>query len=230
VLRGRGVQATSTFVPGTWAHDPALAPLPYDPDEAARLLDAAGWRRPAADAPRQRDGREFRFDILYYAANPSRAQVALLLQDSLRRLGVTADLVPLEWPALLERLRARRFAGLVHGWFLDMDPDPFDFWHSSQRQAGMNLAGYADPEVDGWCEEGRRTFDPERRAAIYRLVQRRLQRDQPFTFLFHADSLVGRDARLRGFRETPTGPWRWFPGAVDWWVPASLQRYPVGAG
>ena len=229
VLHGRGTVATSTFPPGTWAHHDGIEPLPHDPGEAARLLEEAGWHLPEGESVRRKAGTPFRFTALYYQKNVDRGRVALLLQDALGRIGVQMEVVPLEWAALLERVRDRRFESLVHGWSLDLDPDPFDFFHSSQHAAGMNYFAYIDADVDRWIEAGRRTFDLAERAALYRRVQERLHRDQPVTFLYHRKPLISFDARLRNFRSTATGVWRWFPGVVEWWVPETLQRYPVGA-
>ncbi len=44
VRHGHGVIANSTVPPTHWAYDPALADsLPYNPEEARRLLEEAGW-------------------------------------------------------------------------------------------------------------------------------------------------------------------------------------------
>ena len=62
----------------------------YDPTEAKRLLDEAGWRARASDV-RERDGREFRFTSL---ALNERAwnETAIYVQDQLRRIGVRMEL------------------------------------------------------------------------------------------------------------------------------------------
>lgn len=229
VLHGLGRIATSTFSPGTWAFDETIAPLPHDPAEAARLLDEAGWRDSDGDGVRDRGGRRFEFTLLVFQGNVAAGRIAQVLQDALRGQGVRVEIASLDWPAFLRELRGRTFQAQISNLTLDVDPDPFDTWHSSQIGSGNNFTGYADAEVDRWCEEGRRTFDPAERAALYRRVQQRLHRDQPMTFLFHPEWVVGVDSRLRGFRVGPSGPWRWFPGALDWWVPLDRQRRSAAA-
>ena len=39
-------------------------PLPYDPVEAGRLLDAAGWLDTDGDGIRKKQGQEFRFNVI----------------------------------------------------------------------------------------------------------------------------------------------------------------------
>jgi peptide/nickel transport system substrate-binding protein len=230
VLHGLGRVATSTFVPGTWAHHAGSQPLPYDREESARLLQQAGWSDGDGDGIRDRDGQAFRFTLHVYSQDANAQRLAELLQDSLRRLGIAMEIRRLELAAFLQHLRGRDFQAQMSAWTLDADPDPFDFWHSSQTPSGANYAGYADAEMDRLCEEGRREFDPGRRAALYAEVQELLQRDQPFTFLYHPLRIVGHHQRLRGIRAAPLGIWRWHPSTLEWWVPTALQRFPDAAG
>jgi peptide/nickel transport system substrate-binding protein len=82
--------------------------------------------------------------------------------------------------------------------------------------------GYANPEVDRLLEEGRRTFDREKRQQIYRQIHRLLYEDQPYTFLFVPDALPILHARFRHVRPTPIGI---FYNVIDWDVPMASQRY-----
>ena len=43
-VNGEGTQMASILIPTSWAADPDLAPVPYDPALAAQMLDEAGWR------------------------------------------------------------------------------------------------------------------------------------------------------------------------------------------
>ena len=229
VLHGLGQPATSTFVPGTWAYDPSLVPLPYDPAGSARLLDEAGWTDSEGDGVRDRAGRRFEFTLTAFQGNPIAGQIAQVLQEALAHEGVRMRIETLDWPAFVSKLRSRRYQAQISTWLLDVDPDPYDNWHSSQIATGNNVTAYADAEVDRYCEAGRATFDLAARAAAYREVQARLHRDQPMTFLFHPEWVVGVDARLRGFRVPLSGPWRWFPGPLTWWLTTARDPLPLDA-
>jgi peptide/nickel transport system substrate-binding protein len=228
VLRGLGRSATSTFMPDTWASNAAIVPLPYDLEAASRLLDEAGWLDGDRDGIRERDGIRFQFTLNVYQSDPNSGRVALVLQDALRRLGVSMEIDTLELPVFLERLHTRNFQAQLSAWGLDVDPDPFDFWHSSQSPGGQNYAGFADDEVDALCEEGRGTLDIDARAALYRRVHEVLHAQQPFTFVYHPENVRGLDVRLRGVQAAATGIWGWYPSTLEWWVPTPLQRYPIG--
>jgi peptide/nickel transport system substrate-binding protein len=54
------------------------APLPYDPVEAARILDEKGWM-PGPDGVRAKDGRALRFTLATNAGNQRRADIGQLV-------------------------------------------------------------------------------------------------------------------------------------------------------
>ncbi len=220
-----GVVAATTFHPRQFGYDPSLSPLPFDLRRAADLLDEAGWRRNPAGSSRGRDGNPFRFEILIFQ-DPVHEQIAALLQEGLARNGVTMDIRVLDFPALLDRLQRHDFQAVLSGWSLTPDPDPTPFFHSDPELGPSNYVGYADPEIDRLLVEGRHEFDPGSRREIYRRVQALLGRDQPYTFLFFPLQRVALDSRFRAVRPSvAASPLRPFPGFLQWYVPAGLQKH-----
>ena len=75
LLAGRGVPA-STPVPAVLdSYVEPAAQFPYDPVEARRILDAAGWIL-GADGIRARDGQPARFTLMYSATDTVRKGLA----------------------------------------------------------------------------------------------------------------------------------------------------------
>jgi peptide/nickel transport system substrate-binding protein len=200
-----------------WA-DPEVVPLPYDPAEAASLLDEAGWRDADGDGMRERAGRPLAFTLLTPVSQQEMTRrIAAWVQQSLSMMGVRMEIETQEWGAFLERRRAGRFdAVMAMLTFTSPNPDQFELYHSSARKDGLNFFGLADPEVDRLLEEGRRTFDPEERKAVYRRLQRRLSDLQPVACLFHLASPVLHDRRLRGLEPSPLDYWTIVPGPRAW--------------
>ena len=218
VLGGTGTVATSFVHPSMAAFDRDLAPWPYDPAAAARLLEESGWRDPDRDGVRERNGRRFAFTLLLPAGNQEIERLTVMFQEALRGIGVDMTIRTLEYNVYRGLRDARQFEALAAGWNLDPDPDCYDFWHSSQSRNGINYAGLANPEVDRLCEEGRRTVDPAHRTAIYRRVQHLLHDLQPATFVAYRASIVGLSPRLVGVQPHPLGIWNWYPGPLQWRV------------
>src|SRR5262249_47264981 len=69
VIAGLARPAVGSFLPESPWTDRSLSPIPYDPKEAARLLDEAGWNLPPAGGIREKAGRALRFTMLVPAGS-----------------------------------------------------------------------------------------------------------------------------------------------------------------
>ncbi len=217
ILQGAGEVATSFVHPSMWSFRDDIRPWPHDRQAAAALLDEAGWQDRDGDGLRDRDGVPFRFELLAPVGNQDLLTALTLLQESLRTLGVELSLRTLEYNLYRIERDAGRFHGLAGGWVLDVDPDCYDFWHSSQvRGRGINYAHYANGEVDRLCDEARRLIDRDARAARYERVQEILHAEQPATFLAYRKSLLGLSRRLQGLQGSPRSVWGSYPGPLAW--------------
>ncbi|MFQ5670305.1 MAG: peptide-binding protein [Acidobacteriota bacterium] len=217
ILKGLGQVATSLIHPSMWAFDARITPWSYAPDASADLLAEAGWSDHDGDGLRDRNHTPFRFTLMLPAGNQEVVQLATLLQESLRTLGVQMRLRVLEYNLFRRQRDAGLFQAMLNGWMLDPDPDCYEFWHSGQgRGIGLNYVNYHDPEMDRLCEEGRKVVDRSQRRKIYVRVQEILHRDQPNTFIAYRKTLLGLSRRLTGVETSPLSVWGWYPGPLAW--------------
>ncbi|WDZ96755.1 ABC transporter substrate-binding protein [Herbaspirillum sp. WKF16] len=93
LLRDPDLGATQLFPPSmaSW-HDAALPALRTDPDEARRLLDAAGWRL-AGDGIRRRHGERFELSLTTFVDRPELPLIAAALQEEMRQIGIAVRVV-----------------------------------------------------------------------------------------------------------------------------------------
>jgi peptide/nickel transport system substrate-binding protein len=227
VVLGLGREATGPFRPGTWADNPAVKGVPYDPERARRLLAEAGWTRRDDAGLLVKDGRPFTFELLTNQGNDERKKIAEIIQASLRELGVDVEIRILEWAAFLkEHVKKRRFDAIVLGWGTGVDPDQFVVWHSSQMGPDdLNHVSYANPEVDALLEAGRSTCQQADRVRSYHRMHEVLAADQPLVFLYWRDALPAVSSRIFGVQPGPAGIKYNLP---HWFVPRHLQRYTAG--
>jgi peptide/nickel transport system substrate-binding protein len=224
VLFGLGQEATGPYKPGTWAHNPDVKKYPYDPERAKALLAEAGWEDADGDGILDKGGRKFAFTVLTNAGNESRAKTAAIIQQNLSAVGIRMEIRTLEWSAFInEFVDKRKFDAVILGWSIPQDPDQYDIWSSKKTgPKELNFVGFADAEVDRLLEEGRRTFDIEKRKKAYFRIQEILAEEQPYVFLYYPDALPVVHGRIHGIEPAPAGISYNF---IQWYVPEAQQRY-----
>lgn len=222
VLFGLGQVCNGPFQPGTWANDPGLKPFPYDPARALKLLAEAGWRERNSDGILVKDGKTFSFTIVTNQGNDQRIKTAQIIQYRLKKIGIQVNVRVLEWASLLTNyIDKRNFDAVLMGWSISQDPDQFDIWHSSKTgPKELNFIGFKNADVDRLLEEGRGTFDKNRRRAAYYKMQSIIAEEQPYTFLYVPDALPAINARFRGIEPAPAGIGHNF---IKWYVPVNEQ-------
>ena len=91
LLLGLTVPAATDWDVTPWV-DPSLEPWPYDPEQAKKLLDEAGWVDSNGDGVRDKDGVEL---VLVYGTTTReiRKDTQAVFQQQLAEIGIKVDLV-----------------------------------------------------------------------------------------------------------------------------------------
>ncbi|MBI4212093.1 MAG: hypothetical protein HY540_05585 [Deltaproteobacteria bacterium] len=187
------------------SYDSSLPPIPFDPARAKQLLDEAGWTDHDGDGLRDRDGVPFRFNFLFPSGSKFYRSLGLIMRSELVRLGIDMNLQQLEWATMIKLVHEHDFDAVGLAWSLPLDNDPFQIWHSSQRDRGSNAIGFSNLEVDRLLEQARLEYNDEKRAAMYRQLHRILYDEQPVAFLFTMPTLVAVDRRFIDVKEYKVG-------------------------
>jgi peptide/nickel transport system substrate-binding protein len=222
IFHGFGRAAISTFYDESEINT-ALKPFPFDPEQAKQLLDEAGWVDSDNDGIRDKDGVPFRFELLIVTGARETDQLTTVYQEELKRAGIEMSIRPLEWATYSERLDSRNFDAAPLAWSNPsvVDADPYQIWHSSQREGkGSNYVGFANEEADKLMEQARLEFDRDKRTKMYYRFQEILQEEQPYTLMYNPQALVAVDKRFRNVRVYKRGL-----VSREWWVPLELQKY-----
>lgn len=189
-----------------WGFDPAVALPAYDPAAAARLLDAAGWRRTPGGG-RAKDGRALSVQFAFVSGNRAASSLGILLQSQLRASGV--DLAIRAYNPTQFRAPASSggpiFGGKYQLGFLEIytQSDPDTHWYfgcSEIPPHGFNISAYCDPRTDRAQAAGTATYDPAQRRVWASAVQRRIAQDVPSIPLFQQNAVYVVPAALREFR------------------------------
>jgi len=202
VLQDTAVVATGP-VPAAfaWAYDDSLQAYPHDPERARALLEQAGY--PA--------GLSLTFLVPQGGSGMlAPVQMATAIQGDLAKVGIQARIESYEWNSYLAKVNAG-LAGqgdMAQMAWMTNDPDTLPYLAlrgaAVPEQGGFNSGYYANPKVDRLIEQARTTVDRDERAALYRELQRIIQRDVPWVVIASWKQHVVVDDRVRGFRLQPS--------------------------
>ena len=147
-------------------------PLPYDPEQARALLEAAGWQDRDGDGVRERAGRPFSFTAIVGSVDmQGRDRLAVYVQAMLRRVGVHMNI------QLLDTSEARLNTGDFEAVFRNAN-------FNLRRLFGRNNPlGYRNAEVVRLTDQLLATADLEEADRIYQAVTEIFRADLPVTRL-----------------------------------------------
>ena len=219
---GLFVEMTGPMAPILWAHDNSLEPLLYDPEEARRLLRSMGWIDEDNDGVRERDGSEFRFTLKTNAGNTRREQVATLIQDMLREVGVDMEIRQVEGTTFFNDLMGKQFNAALVGWSTSLKVDFTAILHSKSVFDKLNFSSYRNPEFDRLNDRAKNMLNRGKAKQFWSEAQQVLIQDQPYTWLYYMKSAHGLHERFRNVIMDERGA---YINLEEWWVPLNERKY-----
>jgi ABC-type transport system substrate-binding protein len=197
LIDGQGVVASGILPPDMPGFE-AVPGYAFDPDAGRAKLADAGL------------GGGFE-TTLWSSRDEGSMRLAQSMQQDLRRIGVTLDLKPVDFPALIEAVRNPGMVPVfMLGWEADF-PDPSNFLtvllHSRSRSTNNNTF-YTNPEVDRLLDQADPILDPARRFPLFHRAEVIVMHDAPWVPLFHPSGSAVRHPRVRDYQLHPLRPSR----------------------
>lgn len=189
IYEGFGIPAISPLAPGIFGYTEDVTSMAYNMDEAKALLAEAGYA----------DGFK---TTIWTNDNPARQQVAIVLQEELKKLNIQAEIEVMEFGSYLEKTAAGEHDMFILGWSNptgDADYGLYALFHSSQHGDPGNRSFYTSEKVDELLENGRREADPTAREAIYKEALQLISDESPMAFVLHPYTLTGVSDKVSGF-------------------------------
>ncbi len=121
----------------------------------------------------------FEFSYKTSAHSPDYVPAAQVVQRQLAKAGITMKIEQMEWGALLNLARtAGEFQAISFArvWYPDPEGYAYDTLYS---KGSFNMGGYANPDSDRLLEEQRATVDVNKRAGLWKDLQRLWAQDVP---------------------------------------------------
>lgn len=178
---------------------------PYDVSRSRQLLTDAGFQDTNGDGILDIGGLDIEVTVIVppWGLIP---QVAQLIQDQWRVLGIRANLIPVPTrSALIEAVNSGEY-NLVAFYSFGYDPSLLNSYFLST--GSENWTGYASQELDNLLIEGVRQRDPNVRRSLYAQVQRLIMDEALILPIRDYVNLNGVAANVQGLTFDAYG---WFP-------------------
>lgn len=218
---GLGPKASSS--PGRFQHAPDTASTSRE--KARQMLAQAGWEQTGTSTVRRQDGTKLSLSLAT-ADTPELVTTAHMISDMWSEVGVEVNVeVYASGNLNQEVIRPRDYEALLFGEIVGRNRDYYPFWHSSQQNdPGLNVAQYANIEVDELLEEARRTVDPQELRSIQRRFAGLVAADNPAVFLYTPQFVYMTPKRVQNATIGPvtTQPQR-FNTVHDWFIDTAWQ-------
>ncbi len=190
----------------SWAHDPHLRSIPYDPAGARAMLDAAGWH-PGPDGVRTKNGQRLRLEVVTTQGNSVGNRLSVLLQSDWRGVGVDLVVKPYASALMFANaasggiMQSGKFDVEFSSWINGIDPDDATVVMCDQIPPnGQNLFRFCNHELDAAERIALTSYDQAVRARQYARIQQILVDQVPWItswFWRHMD-IVSDD--LHGYK------------------------------
>jgi peptide/nickel transport system substrate-binding protein len=192
---------------------------PYDLDRARALLTESGFvfRAAGRDLAELYDpaGNRVEFTIIVPVESPPRVAMATVVQEDLRRLGIAAQVAPLEFGELTRRISSSyEYDAVLFGTSVT-EPDPSSYtnflksdspshqWHPNQATPATDW----EARIDKLVAEQAREPNAERRRTIFREIQMILAEQLPVIPIVSRHLAAAANRRVGNYRPSTMLPY-----------------------
>ena len=221
ILAGEATVTRQHMDRTSWAFTSGLEEYRFDPERAESLIRSAGYTK-GADGIYQKDGSRLAFTMVTNQGNEIRTKLIQFASDQYRAIGVAVTPQLDTFAALLKKVADRdpTLDAFVLGYTTAVDPFMVEVWHSTRVGPGglfQGLVGFSDVRVDEAIDDAQFGADCSVRARrrAYDTVNRTLNDEQPYDFLWTPNALYAMSTRLHGL---VPGSYVALPDPHLWWL------------
>ena len=193
-------RARSIVPPASWAFSPDITDVNYNPVEARRLLNEAGY-------PNGFNMNLFAMPVVR-DYNPDARRMAELIRSYLAEINVAVDIQTSDWDKFRADLSDGKHDSVLIGWSAD-NGDPDNFYRPlltcAAIPSGTNRAMWCHPEFDTTVNAAIATNDIDERKAHYQTANEIIAREIPLIPIAHAYRYRVHNNNIEGLTINPYG-------------------------
>jgi len=188
ILKGSGVPMATNLTPLHYGYDPSLAPYPYDPGKAKKLLAEAGYASGLKLVFNSPNGR--------YILDK---EVSQAITSMFNAVGVQTEMKVHEWGTYAQTLISKKLqdVGFI-GWSLTLADADGTFTPYFTPESPFSY--YSTPALKEKIIKARSLLDGKKRLEIYKEIQREIFEEAPLVFLYQQIDHYGVSRKLKDFQ------------------------------
>ena len=165
VLNGYGSPAYSVCDQLPWYSE--TSEVAYDPKEAGKLLDEAGWRM-GANGVREKDGVKASLNLLFSTGDSVRQALVEDFADQMEELGIACTTEGVGWDTAYDRALADP---LLWGWGAHTPMELYNIYHTEEKSGSARYSPYGNGAVDAYMDQALASGDLEESYALWQKAQ-----------------------------------------------------------
>lgn len=176
----------------------SIPKMNYNRNKAKLLLAQAGWKDTDADGVLDKDKQPFSFVLLCSNSANQYKDIALLLAEFYREIGIEVQVKMISWATLHKQGKAHQFDMLLTGVAEDFLPQDFsELWHTqSWLNGGQNYSGFGNDTTDKIIDSIAEQHDLNTRILLSGQLQQHIRKQHPVIFLFKTKMYIAVHKRL----------------------------------
>lgn len=172
----------NSYEPGRdWGNEEENELITYDPEKAAQLLAAAGYKTRDKDGFLvDKDGK--RLSVMLELNSPVWERVFILAQKFYKDAGVDLQLSTIDGSTVIKKVSERNFKITWQGWGGITFPNPETSWRSSlaDQKDNNNICGFKNARVDELCKKYNVVLDRAEQKKITREIDKIIYDEHPY--------------------------------------------------
>lgn len=189
IFFGKGQVAKSIVNPKIWGSSDEKVQWEHDSEKARRIIKENKLENTRLS--------------LWVSDNPTRVQVAQIVQANLKEVGIIVDIQAVEWGTFLQKTAMGEHDMLLTTWFIgapDADTILRSLVYSKSIGSAGNRSFYSSQQVDRKLEEAAEIFDAKKREKLYEEIQDKVAQDLPVIPIVHKYDTMAMSKKVKNYQ------------------------------
>jgi len=198
----------------------------YNPEKAKELLKDDGWKQ-EENGNWKKDDKKLQISLIS-TQWPALIRTSELIKEQWEAIGVKVNVSNLELSNIQQNfIKPREYQALLFGQeYFGNDPDPYHFWHSSEKHdPGNNIAVFSTDRLDELLNQVRESHNISEKEGFYHKVEKIISDEVPAHYLYSVNYVYIINKKIEGFNANSiVNPIFKFNNITNWHINSKRVR------